>query len=106
MPIYEYQCQACGHQLEALQRMSDDPLKECPSCQQQLKKLVSASAFRLGGSGWYETDFKSGNKKNLAGDAGAAGDKSGDSQTGKAESKNTASQPADKSKPATSSATA
>jgi len=49
--------------------MSDDPLLDCPACEQpSLKKLISASAFRLSGSGWYETDFKTGNKKNLAGD--------------------------------------
>lgn len=67
MPIYEYQCQDCGHRLEALQRMSDDALKECPQCMKpSLKKLVSAAGFRLKGGGWYETDFKSANKKNLS----------------------------------------
>ncbi|WP_299776327.1 zinc ribbon domain-containing protein [uncultured Pseudoteredinibacter sp.] len=69
MPIYEYQCQECGHQMEALQKLSDEPLKDCPACQQpQLQKQISAAGFRLKGSGWYETDFKSGKKKNLAGD--------------------------------------
>ena len=68
MPIYEYECQKCGHQMEALQKMSDDPLTECPACgEQELKKMISAAGFRLKGSGWYETDFKSGSKKNLAG---------------------------------------
>ncbi|HSN17152.1 MAG TPA: zinc ribbon domain-containing protein [Gammaproteobacteria bacterium] len=67
MPIYEYQCQACGHQLEMLQKVSDAPLKKCPECGKlKLQKLVSAPSFRLKGGGWYETDFKSGNKKNLA----------------------------------------
>ncbi len=67
MPIYEYQCQACGHQLEALQKVSDSPLKKCPECGKlKLQKLISAPSFRLKGGGWYETDFKSGNKKNLA----------------------------------------
>lgn len=66
MPIYEYQCGACEHQMEALQRMSDDALVECPSCNKpELKKLISAAGFRLKGNGWYETDFKTGNKKNL-----------------------------------------
>ena len=66
MPIYEYRCDACGHSLEALQKMSDAPLTECPACQQPaLSKLISAAGFRLSGSGWYETDFKSGSKKNL-----------------------------------------
>ncbi|NKB36113.1 MAG: zinc ribbon domain-containing protein [Gammaproteobacteria bacterium] len=59
MPIYEYQCDDCEHKLEALQKMSDDPLKLCPECgENSLRKLVSAAAFRLSGSGWYETDFK------------------------------------------------
>ncbi len=71
MPIYEYLCEMCGHQLEALQKIADAPLEICPACEQpSLKKKVSAAAFRLKGSGWYETDFKSGKKKNLAGDAG------------------------------------
>lgn len=83
MPIYEYRCEQCGHELEALQKMSDDPLTKCPACENDsLKKKVSAAAFRLKGGGWYETDFKSGNKKNLA-----SGDKpSGDSPK-KAEAK-------------------
>jgi putative FmdB family regulatory protein len=69
MPIYEYQCQACDHQLEALQKISDAPKLDCPACgEPALKKQVSAVAFRLKGSGWYETDFKTGDKKNLAGE--------------------------------------
>ncbi len=71
MPIYEYQCGDCGHQLEKLQKMSEKPLTDCPECAEpKLKKVISASAFRLKGGGWYETDFKSGSKKNLVGDAG------------------------------------
>jgi len=67
MPIYEYECKACGHRLEAIQKISDEPLKDCPECQKpELKKLISAAGFRLKGGGWYETDFKSSNKKNLA----------------------------------------
>lgn len=59
MPIYEYQCRNCGYRLDALQKMSDPPLVDCPECgQASLKKLVSAPHFRLKGSGWYETDFK------------------------------------------------
>lgn len=66
MPIYEYQCQSCGHQLEKIQRMSDDPLKDCPDCgKAELQRLVSAAGFRLKGAGWYETDFKKGSKKNV-----------------------------------------
>ena len=59
MPIYEYQCTACGHALEALQKMSDEPIKTCPACQHDtLSKLVSAPSFQLKGTGWYATDFK------------------------------------------------
>ncbi len=66
MPFYEYQCTKCGHKEEVLQKVSDKPLKKCQGCgKSTMKKLVSAVAFRLKGSGWYETDFKSGNKKNI-----------------------------------------
>ena len=66
MPIYEYQCQSCGYELEKLQRMNDERLKDCPECgKAELHRLVSAAAFRLKGAGWYETDFKKGDKKNL-----------------------------------------
>lgn len=70
MPIYQYQCKACGHELEAIQKISDAQLKICPQCSQpELSKQVTAAGFRLKGGGWYETDFKSGDKKkNLAGD--------------------------------------
>ena len=69
MPIYEYACASCEHQFETIQRFSEDPLTDCPECgKKELKKLVSVAAFRLKGSGWYETDFKSGDKKNVAGD--------------------------------------
>ncbi len=68
MPIYEYQCQSCGKNLEVLQKISDEPLLDCPACgQPSLKKKVTAAAFRLKGGGWYETDFKTNNKKNLHG---------------------------------------
>ncbi len=65
MPIYEYACQNCQHQFETLQKMSEDPLKDCPKCgESSLKKLVSAAAFSLKGTGWYATDFKSNQKTN------------------------------------------
>ena len=67
MPIYEYQCGSCDHRMEALQKISDDALTTCPECgKETLNKLISAAGFRLKGDGWYETDFKAGNKKNLA----------------------------------------
>lgn len=73
MPIYEFQCAACGKRTEELMRLSDPDPIECPHCGvAQLKRLVSAPSFRLSGSGWYETDFKKdGDKKrNLSGDSG------------------------------------
>jgi putative FmdB family regulatory protein len=69
MPFYEYQCKSCGHELEAMQKVSDPPLKKCPHCgKSQLQRLMSAPVFRLKGGGWYETDFKGDqdNKRNLA----------------------------------------
>ncbi|MGD9598965.1 MAG: FmdB family zinc ribbon protein [Steroidobacteraceae bacterium] len=68
MPFYEYQCGSCGHHLEAMQKITDAPLRKCPACgRSTLKKLLSAPVFRLKGSGWYETDFKTDkeSKKNL-----------------------------------------
>src|SRR5690349_18690050 len=70
MPFYEYECPKCGYHDEVLQKITDKPLTRCPSCGKAgLKKLMSAPVFRLKGSGWYETDFKSDkeNKRNLAG---------------------------------------
>ncbi len=93
MPFYEYACQACGHQFETLQKISDDPLKKCPGCgKQKLTKLVSAPSFRLKGSGWYETDFKT--KKPETKDENAKADSSSDSKSdstsdSKSESKST-----------------
>ncbi len=59
MPIYEYKCRDCDHHLETLQKISDDPLKKCPACgADRLRRLISLTAFRLEGTGWYETDFK------------------------------------------------
>jgi len=83
MPIYEYQGQSCGELTEALQKMSDPPLSDCPHCgRSALRKKVSAAAFRLKGGGWYETDFKNQGRQNIAGDgadkaAGGADDKAG-----------------------------
>jgi len=69
MPIYGYACKNCDHKLDALQKMADDPLVDCPACgEPQLKRQLSAPRFRLKGKGWYETDFKKDNQRNLAGD--------------------------------------
>jgi putative FmdB family regulatory protein len=84
MPIYEYRCSACGHDLEALQKMTDASLRKCPECgKSQLKRLVSAPQFRLKGSGWYETDFKnkSETKRNLVEHAGADSSEAADKST-------------------------
>ncbi|MCP4333547.1 MAG: zinc ribbon domain-containing protein [Gammaproteobacteria bacterium] len=96
MPIYEYVCEQCGHALEALQKISETPLRDCPACDKDaLKKKISAPGFRLSGSGWYETDFKSKNQKNLSkGDSAAGGsslskDKPADGGSSKAGSKDT-----------------
>jgi len=93
MPIYEYVCRACNRHIEVLQKVNDPPLSECTHCgEAALRKKVSAAAFRLKGGGWYETDFKTGDKKkNLAGDTdkkpakdgGGAGDGKADSGSGK-----------------------
>jgi putative FmdB family regulatory protein len=86
MPIYEYQCKQCGHEFEALQKLSDEPLKTCPACERDsLKKKISAAGFRLSGSGWYETDFKSDRKKNLAQGDSADKDSSAKSNEAKAD---------------------
>ncbi len=77
MPIYEYKCVNCGHQLEMLQKMSDDPVKTCPECNEDaLKKMVSAAAFKLTGTGWYETDFKDKKQKTENKSSSGTSDKS------------------------------
>ena len=69
MPIYAYACKECDHTLDALQKIADAPLVDCPECgEAALKRLLSAPRFRLKGTGWYETDFKKGNQRNLHGD--------------------------------------
>jgi putative FmdB family regulatory protein len=98
MPIYEYACKKCGHTLDALQKMSDDQLVDCPECgEPQLKRLISAPRFRLKGQGWYETDFKKDNQRNLS---------SGDSEPAKKDtSKEKTDKKASDSKPKSDSST-
>ncbi len=101
MPIYEYQCSACGQKLEKLQKFSDPLLVDCPACAKPaLRKMVTAAGFRLKGSGWYETDFKTDGKRNLAGDQESGSKVSANAGT----NDKPASKPADKStdKPADS----
>jgi len=95
MPIYEYLCENCGHEFETLQKVSDAPLRECPKCQQErLVKKITAAGFRLKGGGWYETDFKSGSKRNVAGDSGSSGSGESSSTGGGASSSSGGSQTA------------
>ena len=102
MPIYESECQSCGHVLDALQKISDDPLTHCPACGEAgLKKLLSAPRFRLKGSGWYETDFKAGNRRNIATGDSAKPEAGKDKAGGKEASKDSA-KTGDTPKPASS----
>ena len=106
MPIYEYVCQACGEPAEILQKISDPPETECPACgRAALQKQVSAAGFRLNGGGWYETDFKSGDKKNLAGDKVVAKtDSAAKSDAGTSTPAAASDKPAAAAKPATPAA--
>ena len=102
MPIYEYRCDACGQKLEALQKLSDSPLTDCPACgKPRLSKLLTAAGFQLKGSGWYATDFKSsgskpeaakgnGDAKATAGDASPASKSESKSESKSADSKSEA----------------
>lgn len=92
MPIYEYQCSDCGFQKEMLQKISDEPLKICPECgKETMQKMVTAAAFRLKGGGWYETDFKKDNKKNVADASTSSKEKSATDSKAVAEKKPAAS---------------
>lgn len=83
MPIYEYRCNACGHKLESLQRLSDVPLVTCPACgKDALAKQLSAAGFQLKGSGWYATDFKNSGSKPPAKDAAKPEAKAADAPAG------------------------
>ena len=90
MPIYEYACRSCGHELEELQKISEKPLVKCPSCgNKSLVKKVSAAGFRLKGGGWYETDFKTKAKKDSDAAPAESGAKNSDSSSSTAEGKKT-----------------
>ena len=99
MPFYEYQCAACGHHHEELQKVADRALRKCPACgRPSLKRLVSAPVFRLKGGGWYETDFKNDKeaKRNLAGDKEPAPEKPAEKAADKAPDAKVESKQADK----------
>lgn len=90
MPIYPYVCTACGHEFDALQKISDDPLTECPECgEATLRKRLAAPAFQLKGTGWYETDFKHGGKGKQSTDKGKTTD--GDKTSGASQGEHKAS---------------
>ena len=81
MPIYEYRCGNCAHELEALQKISEPPLALCPACNREaLVKKVSAAGFQLKGSGWYATDFRNGNSGSKPASADAKSDATGDAK--------------------------
>lgn len=98
MPIYEYACNNCEHRLDALQKISDQPLLVCPECgESALKRLLSAPRFRLKGQGWYETDFKKDNQRNLSsGDDASAKAKEKTADSAKSETKTSAKGKSDK----------
>ncbi|MBB1088550.1 zinc ribbon domain-containing protein [Lysobacter sp. SG-8] len=93
MPIYAFECAACGHAFDRLQKLSDADPTECPACgASAVGRKLTAPQFRLAGGGWYETDFKKdGDKKrNLAGDAGGGGDKGAETKKADAPAKSDA----------------
>jgi putative FmdB family regulatory protein len=109
MPFYEYECTSCKFYVEVMQKISDAPLRKCTSCgKNTLKKLISAPVFRLKGSGWYETDFKSDkeNKRNLAGDREESESKTEAKSDGAGAGSTESSKPAASSKPVKTSAPA
>jgi putative FmdB family regulatory protein len=105
MPIYEYACKSCEHGFDELQKMSDPVLVDCPECgEASLRKLMSAPKFRLKGKGWYETDFKTGDKrKNIAGDAEAGSKKKDEKTTTKSDSSDKATKKTETKKSTTDS---
>nr|VFK41255.1 MAG: putative regulatory protein, FmdB family [Candidatus Kentron sp. SD]VFK46972.1 MAG: putative regulatory protein, FmdB family [Candidatus Kentron sp. SD]VFK79939.1 MAG: putative regulatory protein, FmdB family [Candidatus Kentron sp. SD] len=103
MPIYEYECSRCAHRIEILQKISEAPLRDCPSCNTpSLRKLVSAASFRLKGTGWYETDFKNKNnnppKPEKEGNSATKGD-GGNTNESKKDTPTSESKPKDAKKP-------
>jgi len=102
MPIYEYRCQHCAHELEIMQKMADDPITECPECgQNSLEKLISRSSFRLKGGGWYDSGYSAsrGEKPPETKPEAVSESKNDTKSETKTESKSEASKPVAESKP-------
>ncbi len=92
MPIYEYECGACGHHLEAIQKMSDAALTDCPECHKAtLQKLVSAAGFQLKGTGWYVTDFRNKGAQDKTSSGTDASSKTGGAESGKSDNSSSSS---------------
>jgi putative FmdB family regulatory protein len=89
MPLYEYQCDACGHRFEVIQKFSDAPVTQCPKCAGTVQKLVSSPAFHLKGSGWYATDYGKGSKDTSAKDKKDSHDASGGKESSSEKSSST-----------------
>ena len=89
MPFYEYQCEACGHQFEEFQKITDDPIRTCPECKKRrVRRLISQTSFVLKGSGWYVTDYaRKGSSASTAGNGGTSASPSTKTETKKAETK-------------------
>lgn len=87
MPIYEYHCDACGHDFELIQSFSDKPLKKCEKCGKPVRKLVSQSSFHLKGTGWYVTDYAHGSRNSGAAKSKTSKDSAGSSSSDKADKK-------------------
>lgn len=102
MPIYAFECSACGHDFDRLQRLSDSDPTDCPQCgAPQVRRRLTAPQFRLAGGGWYETDFKKDGdrKRNLAGDSAPSSGSESKSDAKPAESKPAETKPAPKADP-------
>lgn len=104
MPLYEYQCDSCGHRFEVIQKFSDPPVEACPKCGSAVRKLVSSPAFQFKGSGWYVTDYA---KKDSGGDKGSDknGEKGGDKAADKTSGAAASASSAESAKPAETKST-
>ena len=100
MPVYEYACEKCGHEFEASQRITDEPIKVCPKCRaRRVKRLISQTSFVLKGSGWYSDLYSSkGKDKKEKSDSESTGDASSPAATSESKSDDASSKPKDSDK--------